>query len=400
MAPGTYGAVTKYTILSAAGGVTGAFDDVLLASAFYTPTLSSDFGHVYLTLTRNALTLGDFAQTPNQEATADAVETAGLGAPYFDELFLLPAADVPDALDALSGDGYPGIIAATLDDGRFVREAALDRRGARGIWMTPFGGVSHLPGDGNGPGVDHATGGLLLGADTDIGPGWFGVLLGYGQSRYAVPSRNMSATSGELNLGAYGGGDWQNFYASFGAALTARAIDATRHVVLPGVSDTYGAQYASLGTQAFTELGFRIDLGGTTVTPFGGLAGLSAATTGATETGSGPAALAIDPATATALVTTLGLRLGHDIALADQRTLTLRASAAWRHAAGRASTTGSMAGAGPITVAGAPLPADTVAVSAGTALDLDGTSIGVDYTGSFGSGGTANAATATLAGRF
>ena len=37
---------------------------------------------------------------------------------------------------------------------------------------------------------------------------------------------------------------------------------------------------------------------------------------------------------------------------------------------------------------------------AGTTLDLGQVSVGVDYTGSFGSGGFANAATATLAGTF
>ena len=304
------------------------------------------------------------------------------------------------ALDALSGDGYASLTAAAIDDGRFVRDAALDRHGARGIWSTPYAGLSHLPGDGNGPGVDHATAGVLLGGDGKVGDGWVGVLLGYGQSRFDIPARDMSATSDEFSLGTYGGADWNAFYASFGASVTARGIDATRAVALPGISDSFTAQYASLTAQAFTELGYRIDLSGTAVTPFGGLAGLQTATTGYTETGTGPGALTVDPSMASALVATLGLRLEHEIALGDDRTLTLHASAAWRHAMGKASTTNSMAGAAAFVVAGAPLTPDTVDVSAGTWLSMGQLNVGVDYTGSFGSGGVSNAATATLAGQF
>ncbi len=401
MEPGTYGAVTTYTILSAAGGVTGAFDDdVTLASAFFDAALSADLDNVYLTLTRNALTAGDFATTPNQAAAAAVLDAAGATAPYFDDLNVLAAAAVPGALDALSGDGYASLTAATLDDGRFVRDAALARRGARGIWTTPYGGLGHLPGDGNGPAIDHATGGLLLGADGEVGDGWLGVLLGYGQSRFDIPDRDMSATSGEFSLGAYGGTQWDAFYASFGAALTARDIDATRRVSFAGVDDSFTAAYASMTTQAFTELGYRLDIGGTSVTPFGGLAALQSATAGYTESGTGAGALTVDPGTAAALVATLGLRLEHEIALAGDRTLSLRAAAAWRHAMGSAATTNTMAASGSFAVAGAPLPADALAVSAGAELGMGPLRVALDYTGSLGSGGLSNAATATLAGTF
>ncbi len=400
MEPGSFGVVTKYTIITGAAAVSGAFNGVNSVSAFYDAQLTYDANNAYLTLTRNALTLGDFANTPNQQATAAALDGGGQGVPYFSELFVLPAGEVAGALDAISGDGYASLAAAALDNGRFVRDAALDRRGARGIWTTPYGGLSHLPGDGNGPAVDHATGGLLLGADREVGDGYLGLLLGYGRTSYAIPSRDMSAASGEFSLGTYGGVDWDGFYASFGGTLTARSIDATRQVVFTGVSDSFTAQYASLTAQAFTELGFRLELGSTTITPFGGLAGLQSASTGYTETGSGAGALTVGPGTSSALVATLGVRLEHEMALNDDTTLTLRGAAAWRHSIGKASTSNSMAGTAPFTVAGTPLAADTLTVSAGTALDMGQLSVGLDYTGAFGSGGIANAATATLAGKF
>lgn len=81
-------------------------------------------------------------------------------------------------------------------------------------------------------------------------------------------------------------------------------------------------------------------------------------------------------------------------------TLALRASAAWRHAIGGASTANAMTGTGAFTVAGAPPAPDTLVLAAGTALDTGQLSVALDLTGSYGSGGLSHAATATVAGTF
>ena len=48
--PGIYANRTTYTILSAAGGVSGAYSGISSDFAFLTPTLSYDANNAYLTL--------------------------------------------------------------------------------------------------------------------------------------------------------------------------------------------------------------------------------------------------------------------------------------------------------------------------------------------------------------
>jgi len=61
-----YARQTRYTILTANGGVTGTFAGVTSNLAFLTPTLSYDPDDVFLTLNRNDITFASVAQTPNQ----------------------------------------------------------------------------------------------------------------------------------------------------------------------------------------------------------------------------------------------------------------------------------------------------------------------------------------------
>ncbi len=77
---GSYGLSTRYTILTAAGGVTGQFSGLTTTSnlAFLDPALSYDADDVVLGFTRKA----DFvaaAGTPNQRAAAAGLQSLGAG---------------------------------------------------------------------------------------------------------------------------------------------------------------------------------------------------------------------------------------------------------------------------------------------------------------------------------
>ena len=74
---------TRYTILTAAGGVTGAFADVTSNLAFLDPSLSYDADNVYLRLARNDISFADIGETANQIAVAAATERLGWGNPLF-----------------------------------------------------------------------------------------------------------------------------------------------------------------------------------------------------------------------------------------------------------------------------------------------------------------------------
>src|SRR5262249_26300283 len=72
---GTYARQTRYTILTARGGVDGQFTDVTSNLAFLTPLLSYDPNNVFLTLIRKDITFASVAQTPNQRAVAAALDS-------------------------------------------------------------------------------------------------------------------------------------------------------------------------------------------------------------------------------------------------------------------------------------------------------------------------------------
>jgi autotransporter-associated beta strand protein len=79
---GTYARQTRYTILSASGGVDGQFTNVTSNLAFLTPLLSYDPNNVFLTLVRNDITFASAAQTPNQRLWPSPWITAIRSSPW------------------------------------------------------------------------------------------------------------------------------------------------------------------------------------------------------------------------------------------------------------------------------------------------------------------------------
>src|SRR5262249_20753983 len=74
---GTYQRNTSYTILNAAGGVTGTFAGVTSNLAFLQPALAYNANNVTLTLTRNDVPLSTVAVTGNQSAVSSYLESLG-----------------------------------------------------------------------------------------------------------------------------------------------------------------------------------------------------------------------------------------------------------------------------------------------------------------------------------
>jgi hypothetical protein len=72
---GSYANSTTYTILSAAGGVSGSYSGISSDFAFLTPTLSYDPNNVYLTLALQGAAFSGFSgNTPNQRAVGSALD--------------------------------------------------------------------------------------------------------------------------------------------------------------------------------------------------------------------------------------------------------------------------------------------------------------------------------------
>ena len=132
---GAYARQTRYTILTATGGVSGTFAGVTSNLAFLTPTLSYDPNDVFLTLNRNDITFASIAQTPNQRAVAGALDRGPPFSPLVQAVINLTDAGALQAFDALSGEVHSSVQAVIVDDSRYIRQAVLGR-----LRQAPYAG--------------------------------------------------------------------------------------------------------------------------------------------------------------------------------------------------------------------------------------------------------------------
>ncbi|TPW26750.1 autotransporter domain-containing protein [Martelella alba] len=439
---GSYAAESEYTILTADGGVTGTFDGVTTTLAYLDPFLEYTSNSVLLRLERNAVAFAEYAETPNQRATANGAESLEAGNSVYDALLGLEAADAPAAFDALSGEIHASVKTGMIEDSRFIRDAALGRvraatgsacgepagsvpltaaqtaereangcadglsTPAYGAWMQAFGGAGHVDGDGNAAKLDTNTGGFIIGGDAGFGDaGVVGFMAGYQSSSYDVDERASSADATSYQIGIYGGTSFEGFNISGGAAYAWSDIDTARTAAFTGFSDTLTGSTNGGTAQVFGEIGYEFDLGTATIEPFAGLAYVSVHTDAYSETG-GAAALAIASDTTDMTYSTLGLRG----AVAFDKTARLTGMLGWRHAYGTLSPTAvnAFAGGTPFTVAGVPVGEDVALVSAGVEFDLGAlstsglksASLTLSYDGQFGSGVADSAAMARFSFKF
>jgi outer membrane autotransporter protein len=124
---GNYARQTRYTILTANGGVAGTFANVTSNLAFLTPTLSYDPNDVFLTLNRNDASFASVAQTPNQRSVAGALDRSSLSSRLVQAVINLSGAGALQAFDALSGEIHGSVQSAIIDDSRYIRQAVLGR---------------------------------------------------------------------------------------------------------------------------------------------------------------------------------------------------------------------------------------------------------------------------------
>lgn len=437
---GTYTPGSRWTIVSADGGVAGEFDDLTQNMPFVDLALAYDPNNVYLDVTRNDVSFCDVALTFNQCSTGDGVESTGPGTPIYDVVAAIPDEEsARQALDALSGEIHASIKGAFLEDSRFVREAMLDRtRAALGgvaapslpvmgygsesltpeqqealaregksarvfapapadtdrfaVWARGFGSWGQWDSDGNAADFERSTGGIFVGADAAVAETWrVGLVTGYSRSSFHVDDRASSGDSDNYHLGLFGGTSFGNLGLSLGAAHTWHDIETGREIAFPGFADSAETSYDARTAQVFGELGYRIAAGNFAFEPFGNLAYVNVDTDGFAEDG-GAAALTGAGGTSDATFTTLGLRAATDFRLGGM-TATARGMLGWRHAFGDTvpNSTHAFAGGDAFTIAGTPIAEDALVLEAGLDVGLSQkTSLGLSYSGQIGAGAGAS----------
>jgi len=434
-----------YTVIQsvseAEAGVDGRFGSLTDDYLFLDFVDSYDSHNVYLTsqLTDMSFCLGGL--TANQCATAEGVQDSAPSPMFTAIVNLTDPGAAAAAFDGLSGEIHASAKTALIEDSRFVRdavnerlraafggigttampvlaygesghnagvEAAFGRMGAAAdtgrlaAWGSVFGSWGKTDGDGNAAGLTRSTGGFLTGIDGMVTEAVrLGILAGYSHDSFDVDARASSGSSDNYHLGLYGGTQRGALGLRGGIAYTWHKLSTSRSAVFPGFSERLEADYDAGTFQAFGEAGYRIDTATASFEPFANLAHVSLRTGAFTEKG-GAAALASPSQTTDTTFTTLGVRASTVFSLGATRA-TARGMVGWRHAFGDIvpSATHDFARSGLFTIAGVPIARNAAVLEAGLDFAVsDNATLGVSYSGQFGSGARDNSAKADFSIRF
>ncbi len=426
-AVGSYGVGQRYTILTAAGGVSGTFGNLTQNLPFLDLTLAYDPDAVHLDVLRNTASFDSIAQTGNQRSTANAVEALGVGNAVYDAV-ARQASDTSAraTFDVLSGEVHASVNTVLANDAGLLRNAANDRVRAlfgdggsdgalvstngpapresvsRAVWGEALGGWAETDGNGNAARLQQSTGGLVVGVDGTIGDTWqVGVLAGFTRTTFDTAGKASSGNAETAHVGVYGGTRFGNVALKAGATHSWHALKTSRQVVAPGLTETLSADYDARTLQAFGEVSYMARWQAATLEPFANLAYVRTDTDGFAETG-GAAALSGGSESQGTSYTTLGLRAETPFTIGTVR-LNAHGMAGWQHAFGDITPTARMnfAGGAAFSVDGAPIAENTGLVEAGLRAALGSrTTAGLSYAGEFGDGVSRNTVKARLSLRF
>jgi autotransporter-associated beta strand protein len=434
----------QYTILAAAGGITGTFDTLnatgvpagFAASLGYTPT------DVTLTLTAQLQQqLLSFGGNRNQQVVAGAIDTGFNSGnalpPPFLNLFGLSGPALGNALTQLSGEvgtgaagaGFQGtsqFLSLMLDpflgvqftdgtaqpraigfapervadlpkeilafgpNGKINPARLVDR--SWGVWGTAYGATARFYGDPTigSSRLTATTGGFAAGIDYKLSPdSVIGVAIAGGALNYGL-DLGGNGKGDTVQAGVYG---TQKLGASYIAAALAVAhhdLSTDRTAAFAGISDHLTADFTARSVGARIEAGHRFtSIPSIGFTPYGALQAQWFRTSGYSERDAlaGGFALVYDPQTTEETRSEIGARLDSRLALANDSTLILRARGAWAHEfnvdRSIQAVFQSLPGAG-FTVIGAEPARDAALVSGGAELKLaNGVTIGGKLDGEF-----------------
>jgi outer membrane autotransporter protein len=445
-------------ILTASGGVFGTFANANAGDlAFIHPSLSYDTDDVFLTLTRNNVTFGSVAMTPNQLAVANAISAGDVGSGLDQALLSQSASGARQAFDTLSGEIYASSQTVMLAGSRYLRETVLGRMrqasftGRIGpmaalasggpdftpaeestnnntggqphfdsvktasdtapdttFWAQGVGAWGSFDGDGNTANVNRTLTGFFCGIDhrtaSDLLVGLAG---GYTHSSLDIDTRSSSADIDTAHLAGYLAAQSGRWNLRTAVAASFGGLDVNRSIVFPGFVGTATANNSAATAQILGEVGYGVAIGQVALEPFVGLAFVHLNTDRFSETGGtgfGSGLLNVSDNSENIGYSTIGGRVATNFNLPNDKMLTLRASAAWMHAFDLVTPTAALAfqstGAS-FTVAGLPLSRDSAIVEGGVEMHLNPqTKLGLFFSSQLGNNVQDNSVQGNLTWRF
>lgn len=417
---------SRYTILTSAGGVSGAFNNPVQRLPFLDLSLTYDPNNVYFNVTRNQATIPSVAVTSTQGQVGTALTRLGPQNPAFTAIIGQVTIDaVLRALHELSGQAYSSVQAGMIDDSRFVREAISNRldaaftnnvvpleqgstsqsadRPERAFWAQAIGSWSQRDETIEAASMDRSIGGLIIGADVPLGENYVvGLATGYTRSSFDHNGGFGQFDSDDIYLGVYGGANFGQLSIRTGTTYTWHEIDVDRSVVFPGFSDRMRGDYSAGTAQVFGEAGYTFAFEKFSLEPIAGIAYINHNTNGLAEDG-GPAALGIDGSSDNVAVSTLGARVASQFELGNGMNVKVHGMLGWRHSFGDTlpSTTVAFAGDTPFDVTGLSVSKDAAVLELGVDADIaENVTLGVAYNGQYSSDARDHGVRANFSWRF
>jgi subtilase-type serine protease len=356
---------TQYTILTAAGGVTGTFNTLALNFPLLTGLLTYDPNNVYFMLQQTA-GFSLLALTPNQFAAANALDQAGLAgvsgplSTAMNTLAVNNAAGVQAGLDDLAGQILADSRRFTVDQAsgfhRFVWGAGIQSSGevvrvsaSPTSSHDPIGGHLKAPKGGPSPSVWFGTYGnwdrvsstsVAFGTNTTVGGAALGVdiwrtptlLIGAaagastGQLKSAGRPDSVDANAGHGAV--YARGDVGAFSVNAIVSYAFAALDTSRSISFVNQIATGSTNAHTLG--ASFGISTIVDLVSIKVEPFANLDWFSSRHNGFAETGAPGVNQLVNGGSYDLFQGTAGARFKHRTALSDGRTFDISATVAVR----------------------------------------------------------------------
>jgi T5SS/PEP-CTERM-associated repeat protein/autotransporter-associated beta strand protein len=285
--PGQYEGGTRYTLIDAAGGVTGNFDTLDQDLPFLDLLLGYDANHVYLDVQRNEVDFNIVCGTGsfNQCQVAGALDAIGHDHPVPDDLktvltevtsLTLPGAQA--AFDTLSGEAHASAAGAMLEGhalyGQTVTRRLAERReavGAQrlqgGAWARGYGMGSELDGDGNAHGARLELYGLAVGVDAWASESW---LIGASVNTLKLDADFRAGDGAEAdakNVSLYTSVQGERGYLDAVASFAWWNSEVQRRIAVGSLAREARSDYGMDRIALALEAGLTYDLGNSTLQP-------------------------------------------------------------------------------------------------------------------------------------
>ncbi|MFC4526315.1 autotransporter-associated beta strand repeat-containing protein [Dyella halodurans] len=415
---GNWAPLTSYTVLTAAGGVSGRFASASANLAFLEPVLSYGTNAVTLSLERNDISFATVAQTPNQRAVATATNALGPSSPLYDALVVLDAATARHAFDQLSGEIHASTRTAIADNDHYVREAinqhlAGQDNNANGLnvtddhgvtaWTAVWGHWGSHDSDGNASDLSDDGSGLLIGGDLPVGgSARLGAVIGTGQGTARIATLGASSHMVDQHLGLYGSMQTGPLQWQGGVIYGWQKVDTNRFIGFGTFGGSAGSSYRANTAQGYVDASWPIALGRTMLAPFANLAVERLSTPTIHENGM-PATLDVAAQDSTLGYSTLGLRTIFDLGGADHG-LHAHVGLGWQHAWGDTVPGATMrfaAGGDSFDIAGLPVARNAGVLNTGISFTITpNVSVDASYQGQFAQRASDQSARLSLDWRF